>query len=102
MEAALSAAGARGVLVPSGLCVIPADPLPATLHLSEKDLTDTPMLADGGRKMILSTTVTGFQPGVEMTLEYEEIRYSGLILERMAEADTSAGPWRTQLLIKLR
>jgi len=98
---ALSIAGARGYLVPAGLCVIPSDPLPATLHLSDKDLTDAPVFADGGRKLILSTTVTGFQPGEEMTLEYEGKTCSGLILERMVEADNWNGPWNTQLLIEL-
>ena len=52
--------------------------------------------------MILSTTVTGFQPGEEMTLETERKTYSGLILERMVEADTGSGPWKTQLLVQLR
>ena len=98
---ALSAAHARAYLVPAGLCVVPADPLPATLHLTENDLTDLPMVADKGKKLILSTTVTGFQPGEEMTLEYEGIRYAGLILERMVEADTGPGPWMTQLMIEL-
>ncbi len=98
---ALSAASARAYLVPAGLCVVPADPLPATLHLSEADLTDLPMIADKGRKLILSTTVTGFQPGEEMTLEYHGIQYSGLILERMVEADTAQGLWMTQLMIEL-
>ena len=60
-----------------------------------------PAFADGGRKMILPTTVTGFQPGEEMTLEYEGVRYAGLILERMVEADTGNGPWHTQLLLEL-
>ncbi len=98
----LSAAGAKGCLVPAGLCVIPAEPLPATLHLGEPDLTDRPAFADGGRKMILNTTVTGFRPGEEMTLSYEGKTYSGLILERMTEVDTGAGIWNTQLLIKRR
>ena len=98
---ALSAASARAYLVPAGLCVVPADPLPATLHLTEKDLTDIPRMADRGKKMILATTVTGFQPGEEMTLEYEGVRYAGLILECMVEADTAQGPWQTQLLIEL-
>ena len=97
----LSAASAGAYLVPAGLCVIPAKPLPATLHLKDKDLTDRPSFADGGRKMILSTTVTGFQPGEEMTLETEGKIYSGLILERMVEADTALGPCSTQLLIEL-
>ena len=99
---ALYAAGAEGYLVPAGMCVIPAEPLPATLHLGERDLTDRPAFADGGRKMILSTTVTGFQPGEEMTLAWKGKTYSGLILERMTEADTGAGIRNTQLLIKRR
>ena len=98
----LSVAGAEGYLVPAGMCVIPAEPLPATLHLGERDLTDRPAFADGGRKMILSTTVTGFQPGEEMTLAWKGKTYSGLILERMTEADTGAGIRNTQLLIKRR
>jgi len=98
---ALSAAPARCYLVPAGLCVLPAEPLPAVLHLSGKDLTDRPTLADGGKKLILSTSVTGFQPGEEMTLAYGGKTYAGLILERMTEADTALGPWNTQLLVEL-
>ena len=98
---ALSAASAGAYLVPAGLCILPAEPLPAMLHLAEKDLTDRPAFADGGRKMILSTAVTGFQPGEEMTLETEGKTYSGLILERMVDADTGVGRWETQLLIGL-
>ena len=101
ITATLTAAGARGYLVPAGLCIIPSEPLPATLHLREKDLTDRPAFADGGRKMILSTPVTGLQPGEEMTLETDGKTYSGLILERMTEADTVMGPWSTQLLVEV-
>ena len=99
---ALSTAGAEGYLVPAGLCVIPAEPLPVTLHLGERDLTDRPVFADGGRKTILKMTVTGFQPGEEMTLAWEGKTYSGLILEWITEADTGAGIRNTQLLIKRR
>ena len=99
---ALSAAGARGTLVPAGLCVVPKDPLPAALRLSGKDLTDAPAFADRGRKMILSTSVTGFQPGEEIILEYENKTASGLILERLTDADTGTGPWSTQLLVECR
>ena len=97
----LSAASARGYLVPAGLCIIPADPLPATLHLTDLDLIDRPAFADGGRKMILSTTMTGFQPGEEMTFSYDGKTYTGLILERMVEADTAMGPWNTQLMVEV-
>ena len=95
-------ARARCYLVPSGLCIIPADPLPPTLNLSESDLTDRPAVVDRGRKMILSTTVTGFQPGEEMTLQYKGTTSTGLILERMTDADTGTGSWTTQMLIELR
>ena len=98
---ALTAAGARGYLVPAGLCVVPAEPLDPSLHLTKADLTDTPMIAAGGKKMILSTSVTGFQPGEEMTLEADGERRQGLILERMVEADTAYGEWKTQLVVQL-
>jgi len=99
---ALSAAGARGVLVPAGLCVVPAIPLQAALQLTEQDLQDAPMFAAGGKKMILSTKVTGFRPGETMTLEWKGNTYEGLILERMTDADTTMGSWRTQLLVASR
>ena len=99
---ALTAAGTRGYIVPAGLCVVPADPLEPSLHLTKADLTDAPMIAAGGKKMILSTSVTGFQPGEEMTLEADGERRQGLILERMVEADTAYGEWKTQLVIQLR
>ena len=98
---ALSQSCARGFLVPSGLKIIPKDPLPATLHLYESDLTDRPVSADSGRKLILNTDVIGFQPGEEMTLEFEGKITKGLILSRMVEADSYAGPWKTELLIEI-
>ncbi len=97
----LSQACARGFLTPSGLQVIPKEPLPASLHLTEADLTDRPVFADAGRKMILSTNVVGFQPGDEMTLSFEGTAIKGLIVSRMVDADSYAGPWKTELLIEI-
>ena len=102
ITSALSQAGARGFLTPAGLQVIPMDPLPASLHLTEADLTDRPVFADSGRKMILSTNVVGFQPGDEITLSFEGTNTKGLIVSRLVDADSYAGPWRTQLLVELR
>ena len=102
ITAALTAVDARGYLVPAGLCIVPAEPLEPSLHLAKTDLTDAPMITAGGKKMILSTTVTGFQPGEEMTLEVAGEQWQGLILERMVEADTAYGEWKTQLVIQLR
>ena len=102
IASALSQASARGFLTPAGLQVIPMDPLPASLYLTEADLTDRPVFADSGRKMILSTNVVGFQPGDEMTLSFEGTTTKGLIVSRLVDADSYAGPWRTQLLVELR
>ena len=101
IASALSQAGARGFLTPAGLQVIPKDPLPASLHLTEADLTDRPAFADSGRKMILSTNVVGFQPGDEMTLSFEGTTTKGLIVSRLVDADSYAGPWKTELLIEI-
>ena len=99
---ALSQAGARAFLTPAGLQVIPKDPLPASLHLTEADLTDRHVFADSGRKMILSINVVSFQPGDEITLSFEGTTTKGLIISRLVDADSYAGPWRTQLLVELR
>ena len=101
VASALSQAGARGFLTPAGLQVIPMNPLPASLHLTEADLTDRPVFADAGRKMILSTNVVGFQPGDEMTLSFEGTTTKGLIVSRLVDADSYAGPWKTELLIEI-
>ena len=101
IASALSQASASGFLTPAGLQVIPMDPLPASLHLTEADLTDRPVFADSGRKMILSTNVVGFQPGDEMTLSFEGTTTKGLIVSRLVDADSYAGPWKTELLIEI-
>ena len=98
---ALSQTCARGFLTPAGLQVIPKDPLPASLHLTGEDLTDRPVFADGGRKMILSTNVIGFQPGDEMTLSFEGTITKGLVVSRLVDADSYAGLWKTELLIEV-
>ena len=101
VETALSAASARCYLTAAGLCVVPKDPLPVRLRLSEKDLLDLPAYVDAGRKVILRTTVTGFQPGEELELPYGRQMIRGLILERAIEADNVDGPWRTELLVEV-
>jgi len=51
--------------------------------------------------MILSTNVVGFQPGDEMTLSFEGTTTKGLIVSRLVDADSYAGPWKTELLIEV-
>ena len=102
VETALNKAGARGYLTAAGICVVPKEALPVRLRLTEKDLADAPAFADGGRKVILRTTVSGFQPGEEAEVEYGRRVIRGMILERRIEADNADGPWRTELLMEAR
>ena len=101
ITSALRRASARGFLTPAGLQIIPKDPLTASLHLTAGDLNDRPIFADSGRKMILSTSATGFQPGDEMTLFFEGTTTKGLIISRLVDADSYSGPWKTELLIEV-
>ena len=102
VTSALSAASAEGVLVEAGLKIVPKDPLPATMTLTAQDLLHEPMRVDGGRKLVLATQITGFQPGDEILLAYGLETIRGLILERAVEADTVEGPWKTELLVRTR
>ena len=99
---ALAAAGCRGVLTRSGLKVVREGYTQKPLEMAAADLTDEPRFAEGGKIMVLSTTVTGFQPGDEVVLSYRKEAYRGLILERMVEADNGNGPWRTEMMIGVR
>jgi hypothetical protein len=99
---ALAVAGCRGVLTRSGLKVVRKGYPQKPLSLAAADMTDAPRFAEGGKIMILSTTVTGFQPGDEVVLSYRKEAYRGLILERMVEADNGNGPWRTEMMIEVK
>ena len=98
---ALAVAGCRGVLTRSGLKVVREGFSQKPLEMAAADLTDTPRFAEGGKIMVLSTTVTGFQPGDEIILSYNIGEYSGIILERMVGADNGNGPWRTEMMIEV-
>ena len=99
VASALSAVCARGYLTPSGLCVVPAEGVPVSLELSEKDLVSAPSFPSGSL-MVLRTTVTGWPVGKQVSVEYGGLHAEGLILERFVEADT-AGVWRTEILIEM-
>ena len=51
--------------------------------------------------MILSTNVVGFQPCDEMTMSFEGTTTKGLIVSRLVDTDSYAGPWKTELLIEI-
>ena len=100
IETALSAAGARACLVPSGLCVVPAGGLPVSVTLSEEDLMDSPAFASGGR-MILRTIPAGWTVGKTVEVSFRGSMNRGIIVERMLDLDTGDGEWLSELLVEI-
>ena len=99
-EEALSAVPARACLSPAGLRVIPAEGLPVSLYLTDRDLIDTPFFTDG--QMILRTTVTGWPVGERISVKWKDGSAEGLVTERRMDIDTLNGKWESMLLISLK
>ena len=114
LTSVLSAAGSRGTLIPSNpvsassipptnsiLSVIPSEGLPVSVHLTAHDLLDAPSFTSGNL-MVLSTAPIGWQVGATLELEYKGYLRTGIILERSLDLDTTAGSWRTELLVECK
>lgn len=52
--------------------MIPAEGLPVSLYLTDRDLIDTPFFTDG--QMILRTTVTGWPVGERISVNGKRVR----------------------------
>ena len=101
LSSVLSAAGAKGNLIPAGLCVIPDKGLPVSIHLTERDLVDAPSFT-AGNLMVISTLPIGWQVGATVELEYGGYIRVGIIVERGFDLDTNSGSWKTELLVELK
>ena len=95
----LSAAGGRGYLTPSGLCVVPREVLPVSLVLSERDLLSDPVKT--GSLLVLRTPVTGWPLGKRVSVRWKGLSAEGLITEHGVNADTLNGNWISELLIEV-
>ena len=100
VEEALSAVGARGYMVPAGLCVVPAEGVPVSVRLTEEDLLNAPSAAAGGL-IVLRTGTVGWSVGKGISVSWDNQQASGAILERAVEADTQSGLWQAELLISI-
>ena len=98
IEEALTAAGARGYLTESGLCVVPAEGLPVSMDLSSADLLSDPVFV-GNRQMLLRTRITGWPLGKGIRVKWKDGSQEGLVLERSVDADNLEGKWESELLI---
>ena len=101
VEEALSMASTRCCLAPSGLCVIPASGLPASMELSEADLIDAPVRA-GGRYLLLRTKVIGWPLGKSVSVSWKGETVQGLVTERGIEADNTEGNWQSELVLEIQ
>ena len=101
VESALSAAGARGCLAPSGLCVIPEGGLPVSMALDEKDLLDEPVRV-GRNLLLLRTRPVGWLPGKTVSVKWKGGSAEGPVLERSVDADNMEGNWHSELLLEVK
>ena len=101
IEEALTAAGARGYLTESGLCVVPAEGLPVSMELSSADLLSDPVFV-GDRQLLLRTRITGWPLGKTIRVKWKDGSQAGLVLERSVDADNLEGKWESELLIAVR
>ena len=100
VEEALSAAGARCCLAPSGLCVIPAAGMPVSMELSDRDLYEAPIPV-GRDLLLLRTRVTGWPLGKAVSVSWKGKSVRGLVVERGVDADNTEGNWQCELLIEV-
>ena len=101
IEEALSAAGARGYLIESGLCVVPAEGLPVSMELSSADLLSDPVFVGSGQ-LLLRTRITGWPLGKGIRVKWKDGSQEGLVLERSVEADNLEGKWESEMLMEKR
>ena len=101
IEEELSAAGARGYLTESGLCVVPAEGLPVSMDLSSADLLSDPVFV-GNRQMLLRTRITGWPLGKTVRVKWKDGSREGLVLERSVNADNLEGKWESEMLVEKR
>ena len=99
VNAALSAASARGYLAGNGLCAVPASGLPVSAVLSEADLLNEPAFAGG--LMVLRTRVVGWTVGKRLSVSWQGKTAEGLVTERSVSADNTEGCWQAELLAEV-
>ena len=101
VETALSAAGARGFLVPAGLCILPQEDPPVSVVIPEEDLQAAPEFPSGNLA-VLRLKVAGWPVGKKTEVRWQGRILTGIIAERLVEADSQSGPWYTEILLEMR
>lgn len=96
---ALSAARARGCLVPAGLCVLPGSDQPVSMVITEEDMLTEPEFPSGDLA-VLRLKVAGWPIGKKVEVRWQGRTLTGIIAERLMEADNQSGPWYSEVLLE--
>ncbi len=97
----LSAARARGYLVPAGLCVLPESDQSVSMVISEEDMMTDPEFPSG-HIAVLRLKVIGWLIGKKVEVWWQERKLTGIVVERLMEADNTSGPWYSEVLLEVR
>lgn len=84
---------------PSGLCISDRYPRDPGIFLSKRDLLSYPLQT--GCRLLLTTTMTGWQIGAFARVEWEGRSWTGRIVSSFLQADNVSGPWKAELELNL-
>jgi len=106
-ERALSAAGCRAALTPSGIMPVPRGGLETAWRLTGNDLAAEPAFAGGAvpgetKYMVLTARLAGWRPGETVEVSCGRTKAKGVIVCRAVTADTAAGEWKAELLAEVK
>ncbi len=98
---AVSFAGARAMMAPSGVCIVPEGGAGTSLYITDGDLLSEPSCV-AEKRMVLRTSVVGWSVGKTASVSWRGTTTTGIIRERSLDLDTSAsGPWRAELYLEV-
>lgn len=83
----------------AGVCVSGRRPREAMYILTNRDLLSEPVLT--GNRMIISTAMTGWTPGIWIEVIRQGSSRTGRIRACLVQADNREGPWKTELELEL-
>lgn len=101
LATALSAAFARGYLVPAGLCVLPQEDPPISMTIREEDLLTEPEFPSGDLA-VLRLNVAGWPVGKKVRVTWGSRSMAGIVSERMVDVDNHTGSWYSEVLLEVR
>ncbi len=98
---AVSFAGARAMMAPSGVCIVPEGGAGTSIFITDGDLLSEPSYV-AEKRMVLRTNVVGWSVGKTASVSWKGTTTTGIIRERSLNLDTLAsGPWKAELYLEM-